>query len=71
MRLNEFYEPSEDQGVQRSIQDTRKHKLTLEDLNKLRKYRDIKKAEQTEHENFVQLMYAQPSEQSAPGGGLI
>ena len=62
MRLNEFYSPEEDKHVQRSINDTRKSKLTLEELNKLRKYRDIKKAEETEHTKFVQTMYKAPAE---------
>jgi len=65
MRLREFYNPEEDKLNMRSPEDTRKSKLTLEDLNKLRKYRDIKQAEELEHDEFVQIMYAQPVE----GGG--
>lgn len=60
MRLNEFYNPENDSWQQREIGDTRKPKLTLEQLNKLRKVREIKKAEQIEHDKFVRLMYAQP-----------
>ena len=69
MRLNEFYSPENDRHIQRSIQDTRKAKLTLEELNKLRKYREIKNAEETEHDEFVSTMYATPAD--AGGGGLV
>lgn len=65
MRLREFYNPEEDQLDSRKPEDTRKSKLTLEELNKLRKYRDIKTAEEKDHEKFVQVMYRQPAE----GGG--
>jgi hypothetical protein len=37
--------------------------LTLEQLNKLRKVRDMKETEDVEHEKFVRKMY------SAPAGG--
>jgi len=53
MRLNEFYNPENDSWQKREIGDTRKPKLTLEQLNKLRKVREIKKAEQIEHDKFV------------------
>ena len=46
MRLNEFYNPEFDALQKRSKGDTRKSKLTLEMLNKLRKVREIKKAEE-------------------------
>ena len=49
MKIVEFYEPSEDQETLRSIDDTRKAKLTLKELNKLRKVREISRAEDIEH----------------------
>ena len=67
MRLDEFYKPEEDKGTTRTIQDTRKGKLTLEELNKLRKYREIKTAEEAEHDEFVRTMYAQPADDPAAG----
>jgi hypothetical protein len=67
MRLNEFYNPEKDQYQKREPEDTRKSKLTLEELNKLRKIRDIRKAEDIEHRKFVRTMYAQPA-QSDTGG---
>jgi len=62
MRLNEFYNPENDAWQRKEIGDTRKPKLTLEQLNKLRKVREIKKAEQIEHDKFVRMMYAQPAQ---------
>ena len=38
MRLDEFYNPEKDKQVPRDLDDTRKGRLTLEALNKLRKY---------------------------------
>jgi hypothetical protein len=62
MRLNEFYSPEGDGWQRRDEGDTRKPKLTLEQLNKLRKVREIKKAEQIEHDKFVRTMYSQPAQ---------
>jgi|TARA_R110000851_G_scaffold160252_1_gene303489 hypothetical protein len=66
MRLNEFYNPEFDALQKRSKDDTRKSKLTLEMLNKLRKVREIKKAEELEHDKFVKVMYAAPTD-AGPG----
>ena len=46
MKINEFYEPSNDKEAMRSEDDTRKSKLTLKELNKLRKVREISRAEE-------------------------
>lgn len=63
MRLNEFYNPEDDQFISRSTDDTRKPMLSLAQLNKLRKVREIKKAEDIEHEKFVRLMYSSQQQQ--------
>jgi len=57
MKINEFYEPSRDQETLRTEDDTRKSKLTLKELNKLRKVREISRAEDIEHTKFVKVMY--------------
>lgn len=67
MKLNEFYNPEEDKLDHRSPEDTRKPVLTLKELNKLRKYREIKKAENIDRKDFIRTMYAQPA---ASAGGL-
>lgn len=63
MRLNEFYNPELDDYIRTAQDDTRKVKFTLSEINKLRKVREIKKAEDLEHKKFVKMMYATPSEQ--------
>jgi hypothetical protein len=63
MRLDEFYNPENDKQVPRDFDDTRKGRLTLEALSKLRKYRELKKAEMIEQEEFAAIMYAK---QAAP-----
>lgn len=65
MRLNEFYNPELDGFIKRSQDDTRKVKFTLSEINKLRKVREIKKAEEVEHKKFVKMMYAQPTDATA------
>ena len=62
MRLNEFCNPEDDNFTKRRPDDTRKAKLTLEELQKLRKVRDMKKGEDVEHDKFVRVMYAQPTQ---------
>jgi len=62
MRLNEFYNPEFDEFQKRSQDDTRKPKLTLEQLNKMRKIKAIKHAENAEHDKFVKTMYMPPAQ---------
>lgn len=57
MRIDEFYNPENDKVDYRNIDDTRKPILTLAQLNKLRKIREIKRAEEIEHSKFVRVMY--------------
>jgi hypothetical protein len=64
MRLTEFYNPENDTWQRRNKGDTRKPKLTLEQLNKLRKVREIKRAEEIEHNKFVRVMYAAPTQEA-------
>jgi len=64
MRLNEFYNPELDQYIKTTQDDTRKVKFTLSEINKLRKVREIKKAEDLEHKKIVKMMYATPTEQT-------
>ena len=64
MRLTEFYSPENDALQRRDKGDTRKPKLTLEQLNKLRKVREIKRAEEIEHDKFVRVMYVIPTQEA-------
>ena len=49
MRLDEFYNPEFDEFQRKQQDDTRKATLTLEQLNRMRKIKQIKKAEEIEH----------------------
>lgn len=68
MRLNEFYNPEFDEYQKANSEQRRKPKMTLEQLNKLRKVRAIKRAEDIEHKKFVAIMYQQPSADGGAGG---
>ena len=70
MRLIEFYNPEFDDFQKADSEKRRKPKMTLEQLNKLRKVRAIKRAEDIEHKKFVAVMYPSPDTGGA-GGGLI
>lgn len=66
MRLDEFYNPQKDRQATRKLDDTRKAKLTLEALNKLRKYRELKKSEDMERKKLASLMYSKSGGDEAP-----
>lgn len=68
MRLTEFYNPEADQLDRRNVQDQRKPLFTLEQLNKLRKYRDIKQAEEVQRADFVKKMYGVPQQDGMLAG---
>ena len=66
MRLDEFYNPQKDRQATRKLDDTRKAKLTLEALNKLRKYKELKKSEDMERKKLASLMYSKSGGDEAP-----
>ena len=66
MRLDEFYNPEKDRQATRKLDDTRKAKLTLEALNKLRKYKELKKSEDMERKKLASLMYSKSGGDEAP-----
>ena len=68
MRLNEFYNPEFDEFQKKHEEDTRKSKLTLEQLGKLRKVREIKQDEKVKHDEFVKVMYKSPDPNAGMGG---
>lgn len=65
--LVEYYDPSADQMGKAHLDDTRRPRLTMLHLQKLRKSRDVEKYETAQHVNFLPDMYGQAPEQS---GGL-
>lgn len=58
--LPENYFPEDDKQNQTELNDTRRPRLTLRHLNKLRKIRELKKLEMAAHKDFVKVMYGQP-----------
>lgn len=61
METNNRYDPLDDTSVLKSS-DLRKTRLTLRMLNDLRKAGDSREKEEKEHLEFVQVMYATPTE---------
>ena len=64
--LEENYFPDDDEGNMADYDDTRRPRLTLRHLNKLRKIQELKKLETEAHAEFVKQMYGTPPEE---GGG--
>jgi hypothetical protein len=60
--LNEYYYPEDDKLNQTKKDDTRRPRLTLRHLNKLRKVRELKKLELAAHKDFVKTMYGAKAE---------
>jgi hypothetical protein len=69
--LVEFYDPADDELGKAKMDDTRRPRLTMLHLQKLRKARDAEKYETAQHLDFLPAMYAPPPEEAgppAPGG---
>lgn len=62
------YDPSRDRINARSRSDTRKPKLTLMTLNRLKKLRALRKLEAFKRQDLLAVMYGQPSEEQGGGG---
>jgi hypothetical protein len=65
----EFRNNNQDHIMQRHMHDSRKPKITLRLLNKLKTMRAAKDLENLIRSDFMQTLYGAPDEQ-APGGGL-
>lgn len=81
MRLDEFltpddiktgyYDPAEDKVTKRELTDTRKPRLTLKHLNKLKKMRALRTLEKLKREDLLAIMYGAPAEEEmGMGGGM-
>lgn len=64
--LLENYWPEDDKFNQAELGDTRRPRLTLRHLNKLRKIQELKKLEMAAHKDFVKTMYSDPVEGAEP-----
>ena len=65
--LVEFYDPADDELGKAKMDDTRRPRLTMMHLQKLRKSRDAEKYEKAQHLEFLPDMYGQVAPPS-PGG---
>lgn len=65
--INEHYFPEDDKHNQIEMSDTRRPRLTLRHLNKLRKIQELKRLETEAHSDFVKTMYGTPAEGDEPG----
>jgi len=52
------------------MDDTRRPRLTMHHLQKLRKSRDIEKYETAQHIDFLPSMYGVTADQGDSGGGM-
>jgi len=66
--LVEFYDPADDQLGQAKMDDTRRPRLTMLHIQKLRKSRDVEKYEKAQHLEFLPDMYGQAP--ADDGGGM-
>jgi hypothetical protein len=76
MKLFEFYDdpvkgyedPSRDNSTLK-LDDSRKTRLTLAQINRLRMMNDVKKVEHEQHLKKVSKQYKPPAEEGAGGAG--
>ena len=64
----EYYDAGNDRFGQAQISDTRKPRLTLRNLNKLKKMRAAQDLENAMRTDTLDIIYGTPAEDSAPGG---
>lgn len=58
----ESYNPAEDKVEKKNLSDTRKPKLTLKMINRLKKIRATKDLEMAKKEQFLGVMYGQSAD---------
>jgi hypothetical protein len=68
--LVEMYDPADDRLGVAHMDDTRRPRLTMLHLQKLRKARDVEKYEKAQHLNFLPDMYAQAPADASGGMSL-
>ena len=64
--LVEFYDPADDKLGKAKMGDTRRPRLTMLHLQKLRKSRDSERYETAQHMDFLPDMYGQSAEPEMP-----
>jgi hypothetical protein len=69
--LVEFYEPADDQLSHQDYDDTRRPRLTMRHLHKLRVSKDMEKLDKEQHLDFLPSMYAPTPETDEGAGGAL
>jgi len=60
--LNEYYDAEDDKYNNRQIDDTRKARLTLKHINRLRKQREVHNIENASRTQRIKKIYAKPAQ---------
>ena len=68
IEINENYNPEDDDFTAIDLEDTRKIRLTLDHLSKLRKIREYRKFQKASEDEQVKKQYGGSEEASASGG---
>lgn len=62
--LMEFYDPANDRQIKAELSDTRRARLTIRHLHKIRKMRDIEAEDRKNHLLRIKQVYNTPGEGS-------
>lgn len=65
-----MYDATSDKLNAADIMDTRKNKLTLKDLNKLKKLRAFRRLEDLKRQDTLGIIYGEPAEGDEGGGDM-
>lgn len=60
--LVEFYDPAQDEITQADYDDTRRPRLTLSHIHRMRKSRDAERVDKKDYLDFLPSMYDQAAE---------
>lgn len=64
-----YYDPSEDRLHRRAPNDTRRPRLRLRDVNRLKRMRAMRQLETLKRQDLLGVMYGTPAEDA--GGGMM
>jgi hypothetical protein len=65
-----YYEPSEDQFAIQQLDDTRRPRLTLKHLNRLKKMRAARDLENLVRRDVLNMLYGTPPAETGGMGGI-
>ena len=65
-----YYDPADDKMNVRQPTDTRKSKLCLRDINRLKRMRAMQRLANLKRQDLLGIMYSTPEEPAGGGGGM-